>query len=108
MKRLFILVCVFMSTYLFANSSDGLILKEQLTPPVKECKQTLQKRSYIWIKGQWDIINNNYIWVDGHWESKRFGYVFIDGEWNKKSNGWIWKKGYWKKIDMNKWLNLYT
>ena len=89
-------------------SADGPILKEKLTNPEEYKRQTLQKRSFIWIDGQWEVDNNTYKWVSGHWVPKRMGYVFINGTWEKKSNGWTWKEGYWKKINMNKWINLYS
>ncbi|MBF25527.1 MAG: hypothetical protein CMP49_03295 [Flavobacteriales bacterium] len=109
MKNLLILLLIIISTDVCANPiNEGPTLKEQLSPPNQEFKQTLQKRSQIWIKGQWAIVNNTYVWVKGHWETKRAGFVFVDGNWIKKSNGWTWKEGYWKKIDMNKWLNLHT
>jgi len=88
--------------------NEGPILAEKLEMPEKLVKQTLQKRSLIWIDGQWKIENNKYIWVSGHWEAKKIGYVFINGKWIKKSKGWMWTDGYWKKIDLNKWMNLYA
>ena len=42
------------------------------------------------------------------WENKKIGYVFINGKWSKGSKGWVWTEGYWKKIDVNKWMNLYA
>jgi hypothetical protein len=88
--------------------TQGPILAEKLEMPEKLVKQTLQKRSLIWIDGQWKVEDNKYIWVSGHWETKRIGYVFIDGKWKKTSKGWIWTDGYWKKIDLNKWMTLFA
>ena len=89
-------------------SSNGPVVLEKLTPPETNKRQTLQKRAFIWIEGQWEIINNNYSWKTGHWIQKRVGYVFIDGEWEKKSKGWSWKEGYWKKIQLSKWYSLHS
>ena len=88
--------------------TQGPVLAEKLEMPEKLVKQTLQKRSLIWIDGQWKVENNKYIWVSGHWETKRIGYVFIDGKWKKTSKGWVWTDGYWKKIDLNKWMTLFA
>ena len=88
--------------------NNGPVLAEKLEVPEKIVKQTLQKRSLIWIDGQWKVENNKYIWVSGHWETKKIGYVFINGKWNKSSKGWTWTEGYWKKIELNKWMNLYA
>ena len=87
--------------------AEGPLLTEKLLNPVKTEKQTLQKRAFTWIEGQWEIVNNQYKWKDGHWTPKKVGYVFVNGEWNKSKKGWIWTDGYWKKININKWINLY-
>ena len=89
-------------------SSNGPVLKEKLENPEKNVRQTLQKRAFIWIEGQWEIINNTYQWKSGHWEEKRVGYVFVNGLWEKTGKGWSWKEGYWKKIDISKWYSLNT
>ena len=88
--------------------NQGPILVEKLDVPEKIVKQTLQKRSLIWIKGQWKIENNQYVWISGHWTQKKIGFVFVDGKWSKKSKGWIWEEGYWKQIGINQWMNLYA
>ena len=89
-------------------STNGPILLEKLIAPEMNKRQTLQKRAYVWIKGQWEIINNSYAWKSGHWVEKRVGYVFVNGAWEKKAQGWSWKEGYWKKIDISKWYSLNT
>ena len=88
--------------------TQGPILAEKLDAPEKLVKQTLLKRALIWIDGQWKVESGEYIWVSGHWETKKIGYVFVNGKWTKKSKGWVWTDGYWKKIDLNKWMNLYA
>ena len=88
--------------------NQGPILAEKLDVPEKIVKQTLQKRSLIWIKGQWKIENNQYIWISGHWTQKKIGFVFVDGKWSKKAKGWRWEEGYWKQIGINQWMNLYA
>ena len=52
--------------------------------------------------------NGEHVWISGHWENKKIGYVFINGICTKKGKGWVWTEGYWKKIDLNKWMNLYA
>ena len=100
---------IVLSSITISNAqTEGPILAEKLEAPEIIVKQTLQKRAYIWIDGQWEVQNDKYIWVSGHWETKKIGYVFVSGKWTKKSKGWTWTNGYWKKIDMNKWLNLYA
>ena len=88
--------------------AEGPFIQEKLAPPEKNISQTLQKRALIWIDGQWETVDSQYKWKSGHWTEKKIGYVFIDGEWNKSKQGWQWKDGYWKKIDINKWINLYS
>ena len=88
--------------------TNGPVLLEKLTPPELNKRQTLQKRAFTWIKGQWKIVNDKYEWNSGHWAEKRVGYVFVDGKWEKKSQGWSWKDGYWKKIELSKWYSLNT
>ena len=108
MKRTTLLILLtILSTFINAKS-DGPILKEKLTPPEINETQTLQKRAFIWIDGQWETVNNKYKWKTGHWTAKRIGFVFINGKWDKSQNGWQWIDGYWKKIDINKWLNIYS
>jgi hypothetical protein len=100
---------IVLSSMTISNAqTQGPILAEKLEAPETIVKQTLQKRALIWIDGQWEVQNGEYIWVSGHWENKKIGYVFINGKWTKKGKGWIWTDGYWKKIDINKWLNLYA
>ena len=100
---------IVLSSMTISNAQNqGPVLAEKLEVPEQIVKQTLQKRAYIWIDGQWKIENNEYIWVSGHWETKKIGYVFINGKWTKKSKGWTWTEGYWKKVDINKWLSLYA
>ena len=88
--------------------NQGPVLAEKLEIPEKIVKQTLQKRSLMWIEGQWKVENNQYIWVSGHWATKKIGYVFVNGKWNQNSKGWMWTEGYWKQIELNKWMNLYA
>tara|TARA_B100000427_G_scaffold301024_1_gene283911 strand:- start:329 stop:712 length:384 start_codon:yes stop_codon:yes gene_type:complete len=100
---------IVLSTIAISNAQNqGPILAEKLEAPEQLIKQTLQKRALIWIDGQWEVTNNEYIWKSGHWENKKIGYVFINGKWSKGSKGWVWTEGYWKKIDLNKWMNLYA
>ena len=101
-----LLIVLFTSTSLFAK--EGPFLENKLKKPNNEEKQTLQKRAFIWIEGQWKIEKNKYVWQKGYWERKRIGYVFINGSWIKKSKGWTWSQGYWKKIDLSKWMALYS
>ena len=63
--------------------NQGPVLAEKLEIPEEIVKQTLQKRSLMWIEGQWEIENNQYIWVSGHWATKKIGYVFVNGKWTK-------------------------
>lgn len=100
------IIFLFMSN-LFAQQ-QGPIVAEKLIAPVEKIKQTLQKRSFFWIEGQWNIKQGQYVWVDGHWIKKKVGFIFVNGKWVKKSNGWSWEQGYWKKIDINKWKVLYS
>ena len=102
-----LIVLLFVNTDLFAQK-QGPYLKDKLEKPGNEIKQTLQKRALVWIDGQWKIDENKYVWQKGYWENKRIGYVFINGSWLKKSSGWTWIEGYWKKIDINKWMTLYS
>ena len=88
--------------------ANGPIIKQKLSNPDKEIKQTLQKRAFTWITGQWKFVNNKYEWIPAHWTQKKMGYVFIGGKWIQKNNGWIWQEGYWKKINMKKWMILYN
>ena len=99
---------MFIFTSTVDASSKGPFLINKLAPPEKNQIQTLQKRSLIWIEGQWKTKNNEYQWESGHWINKRIGYVYINGQWNKSNKGWQWEDGYWKEIDINKWINLYS
>ena len=100
---------IVLSTITISNAQNqGPILAEKLEAPEQLIKQTLQKRALIWIDGQWEVKNNEYIWKSGHWENKKIGNVFINGKWSKGSKGWVWTEGYWKKINVNKWMNLYA
>ena len=100
---------IVLSSITISNAQNqGPILAEKLEAPETIVKQTLQKRAFIWIDGQWEVQNGEHVWVSGHWENKKIGYVFINGQWTKKSKGWTWTNGYWKKININKWLNLYA
>ena len=112
MKNLNLIIAagiIVLSSMTISNAQNqGPILAEKLDAPEKLVKQTLQKRALIWIDGQWKVESGEYIWVSGHWETKKIGYVFVNGKWTKKSKGWVWTDGYWKKIDLNKWMNLYA
>tara|TARA_B100000530_G_C15705824_1_gene387909 strand:+ start:301 stop:627 length:327 start_codon:yes stop_codon:yes gene_type:complete len=108
MKKIFLITIVMISVTLLEAKNNGPILPTKLIAPEKNEKQTLQKRAFVWIEGQWKIINDKYEWKSGHWEEKRVGYVFVDGKWEKKSKGWAWKEGYWKKINLSKWYSLNT
>ena len=112
MKNLNLIIAagiIVLSSMTISNAqTQGPILAEKLDAPEKLVKQTLQKRALIWIDGQWKVESGEYIWVSGHWETKKIGYVFVNGKWTKKSKGWGWTDGYWKKIDLNKWMNLYA
>ena len=100
---------VFLSLFLFSNAqSTDVVLLKKLENPEQVKKQTLKKRAYIWIDGQWHFQDNKHVWVSGHWVAKKPGYVFVNGEWMRKNNGWVWVEGYWKKIDMKKWLVQYS
>ena len=101
-------IIVLCSTSISNAQNQGPVLAEKLEMPEKIVKQTLQKRSLMWIEGQWEVENNKYVWVSGHWETKKVGYVFVNGKWTKKAKGWIYTEGYWKKIELNKWMNLYA
>ena len=102
-----ILFALFISNNLFSQP-EGPLLKEKLISPELVKKQTVIKRSFVWIDSQWNFEKDSYKWISGHWLLKKPGYVFINGYWNKKSNGWTWTNGYWKKIDMHKWRKLYS
>ena len=101
-------IIVLCSMSISTAQTQGPVLAEKLEMPEQNVKQTLQKRSLIWIDGQWKVENNKYIWVSGHWKTKKIGYVFVNGKWNKSSKGWVWTDGYWKEIELNKWMNLYA
>jgi len=108
MKKIFIIITIILFTNSVYANSKGPFLLNKLTPPEKNHIQTLQKRSLIWIEGQWETINNKYQWKSGHWTNKKSGHVYVNGRWNKSNKGWQWEDGYWKKIDINKWINLYS
>lgn len=108
MKQIILITFIILSSNLSIANSEGPVLIEKLTPPEKNQPQTLQKRAFIWIEGQWQTINGSYKWKSGHWTKKRIGYVYINGKWSKKDQGWKWEDGYWKEIDINKWINLYS
>ena len=101
-------IIVLCSMSISTAQNQGPVLAEKLEIPEKIVKQTLQKRSLMWIEGQWKVENNQYIWVSGHWATKKIGYVFVNGKWSQNSKGWMWTEGYWKQIELNKWMNLYA
>ncbi len=108
MKKQLLITAIITILNMSLIQAEGPILKDKLLNPEKIEKQTIQKRSHTWIEAQWKVINNQYQWKSGYWEEKRIGYVFVNGYWDKKTNGWAWKEGYWKKIDLKKWMNLYS
>ena len=95
-------------SFICFSQQEGPIISQKLEAPETTTKQYIQKRSQIWIEGQWKVENNNYIWVSGHWVCKRMGYHFINGQWQQKENGWVWTDGYWELIPIRKWKNLYS
>ena len=107
MKK-FNLIIICLLTFTVNTSAQELVLKEKLEPPTIESKQTLQKRSEVWIPGQWIIENNTHKWVNGYWELKKMGQVYICGKWKKIKQGYVWETGYWKSISMNQWISLYS
>ena len=107
MKKILLLIIILIITTPIVKA-EGPFVQEKLSPPENKILQTLQKRSFIWIKGQWETVDNQYKWKSGYWIEKKIGYVFVNGEWNKSKQGWQWEDGYWKKIDINKWINLYS
>tara|TARA_A100001011_G_C14214261_1_gene801291 strand:- start:425 stop:757 length:333 start_codon:yes stop_codon:yes gene_type:complete len=96
------------TTFLCVGQTKEIVVLEKLTPPTKVVKQTLQKRAFIWIQGQWNIIEDRYVWRDGYWTPKKKGYVFVNGKWQSHKKGWVWNQGYWKKIDLKKWNSIYS
>ena len=105
MKKLTLFTLFFTVSTVLLSQSGGPVVKNIIDAPINY-KQTIQKRSHIWIKGQWEIINNQYNWKEGYWAVKKPGFVFVDGYWKKHKNGWQWILGYWKEIDINKWISL--
>jgi hypothetical protein len=108
MKKIFLIAILIAMTGFTQASANGPVLSEKLRAPEKNERQTLQKRAFVWIEGQWEVVNDKYKWKSGHWAEKRVGYVFVNGTWEKKGKGWLWKEGYWKKIDISKWYSLNT
>ncbi len=105
MRKLAIIILIMICSNIYANDNNPVVIDKPIIP-FNEKKQTLQKRSFTWIKGHWEVVNNNYNWVKGSWTKKRPGYVYIDGYWKKVRNGYKWSSGYWKKIDLQQWANL--
>ena len=101
------IVCFFIP-FLSFSQQDQIIVLEIPQPPIEEFRQTIQKRSYVWIPAQWKFEANQYKWVPGFWERKKIGYVFVSGKWIEKNRGYVWKSGYWKKINLNKWMMIYS
>ena len=87
---------------------EGPVVSEKLEIPETSIKNCIQKRSHIWIDGQWKVENNNYEWVTGHWVKKRVGYHFVNGQWIEKNNGWLWIEGYWEIMPIKKWRTIYS
>ena len=108
MKKIFLIAILIALTGFTQARANGPVLSEKLRAPEKNERQTLQKRAFVWIEGQWEVVNDKYEWKSGHWAEKRVGYVFVNGTWEKKGKGWLWKEGYWKKIDISKWYSLNT
>ena len=98
----------FFIPFLTFSQENQTIVLEIPQPPSEEVRQTIQKRSYVWIPAQWKFEANQYKWVPGFWERKKVGYVFVSGRWIEKSQGYVWKNGYWKKINLNKWMMIYS
>ena len=94
MKQIILIFFIIVLVNLSKANSNGPVLLEKLTPPEKNQPQTLQKRAFIWIEGQWETVNDTYKWKSGHWIEKKIGYVFINGKWNKSKQGWRWEDGY--------------
>jgi hypothetical protein len=94
--------------FAFTVNAQELVVKDILTPPTKQIKQSIQKRSKVWIPAQWNIENNQYVWSEGKWENKKVGQVFISGGWEKAKGGFVWTEGYWKNISINKWMAIYS
>lgn len=107
MKTNILFFLVFLPVIFFSQTT-GPIIDSKLNPPTDEIINHIKKRSEIWIKGQWKVVNNSYKWVKGHWTDKRVGFHYVDGNWEKKSNGWVWKEGYWREVNVKKWLNMYS
>ena len=106
MKKITFIITLLL--FAFTVNAQELVVKDILTPPSKQIKQSIQKRSQVWIPAQWNIENNQHIWTEGHWTDKKTGQVFISGQWQKSKKGFIWKEGYWKKIPMDKWMSIYS
>ena len=107
MKKILLIIIIILINTPIAKA-EGPFMQEKLSPPEKNIVQTLQKRSLTWIEGQWITVDGNYNWQTGHWTEKKIGYVFINGKWSKSNKGWQWQDGYWKKININKWITLYS
>ena len=103
-----IVVVYFFLPFLAFSQQEQIIVLEIPKPPSEEVRQTIQKRSYVWIPAQWKLEEEKYTWVPGFWERKKVGYVFVSGNWIEKGRGYIWKNGYWKKINLNKWMMIYS
>ena len=106
MKKITFIITLLL--FAFTVNAQELVVKDILTPPSKQIKQSIQKRSQVWIPAQWNIENNQHIWTEGHWTDKKTGQVFISGQWEKSKEGFIWKEGYWKQISMDKWMSIYS
>ena len=71
MKKLLLLTIIMILVNMAQAKTNGPVLLEKLTPPELNKRQTLQKRAFTWIKGQWKIVNDKYEWNSGHWAEKK-------------------------------------
>ena len=105
--KCFLLALLLLPFFTFSQQDQSVVM-EIPSPPIEEVVQTIQKRSYFWIPGQWVFEKNTYNWIPGYWERKKAGYVFVSGKWIEKNKGYIWQSGFWKKINLDKWLMMYS
>ena len=62
MKNYFFSLLIY-SVFICFSQQEGPIILQKLENPEEITKQYIQKRSQIWIEGQWKIENNKYVWV---------------------------------------------
>lgn len=108
MKPYKIIIITFSILFIFSQISySQTVVPSKLNPP-ENLSPNKNKKSHIWISGEWIESNNNYVWKKGYWENKRPGFIFLPGYWKKIKNGWTWISGYWKQISIEKWNEIYS